>query len=1769
MKTRFGFISVAIAVCVGCAVQPVEQPKEDHPPRFDQSSVVAAPAELLSWLRRTPLGEPRARRLDALLQDLDSWPDAKAKSVARLIMLDELGWNSAALSRHHPRHEAVRLAVKMARGEAGLAPFDDWMKTVSELHQVEGPGACSLQSESEPMQFDPLLRRARSLCRQVVGDEQSLACVRLDHDVLTLDEDAGRITEFANAVAVSSRTAYWAEGLVGSFVDEALRASDPARASALLAEVRRGGTADPWQWKARQLLSKNFPEDGNPLNAPDVLALVQEIRALSRRNSDAVSALALVESVSDVDLSIQHGLFDAVSSADRHSEVVSAAENGPAVSNQHLMRLADQAEADSSMTGSEKGTLLARIANLMRSQGAIPGARAVIERARNAYEVDDYGADLILGRELAEVAAQAGDVAAAFRYLERALAYFDETYDGAAEQYRLLRLRARVRAAAGDKVGAAADLACHESIAADPFEQGFAEVKDEDPIDLAEVYLAIGDSESARVHTQRAKLKIDTAAGSPSARSVRRLAILEQELGDASGAKVHQGLANSLESSSSPTLAYSESPAPRLTMIEGLQNKAQIEVDSRRGYAVSAQEGKVVVINVHTGRQVRAFRTEPSDSEMTLSLNRTDGIIAYGGSAGILRIARVDDGSVMARFAVPPPGSLAGEWSSDQPFNAGGDAKQLVRAGGMEIVVKRSIRIARIQWLADGDLLVGGLYRSNSPFLVRLTPDSNGIWKLGDTHSELVDAMAPMGPWVASEDGRQLYFAYDEISANTPRGFMPLSSSKGVKRIGMWDAHSRRLMHSHTADAELSERDQLLLDKAHDRLWIMSNLKLCAVRLPSLGSLFPACVESIATVHDILVGHLRDPAWMAGERAHLLGRSNDAPSVLWARIHALQSCDSLAARAVGVATDCGIIGKNLELTKAVFLGERDDELLVWSKSEIYVSRSGVSAALTRRPTAVASSLGADKDGLGLLIIGHGPRYDELRQVTFTEQGSRTQRVAGLADGSFIGGLTANSALIRSADALFAVNSSSATRVSLPASGKADLVASDVGSLLLKDRTEGTVTWLSIADDTRTLRVFEVGKNSRLGGAICGDRVAVVTDNEVTADFVGAIGNPRPFNVSGILDGLKELGIQTEIASFGELIDFSPDCQTLVVRFEWASAADQLPFLDQPTTNREGLAYFTLAKRGLELVRVSPVLNWLGLNGLVAVDSSRVVLSKSGGLRLFDGASSRLLAVRENLDVPAGGLKKVGSRSKVWAKDNAQSHVGGKTSGRWVLLDVDALDELGELHVLPEGCWIFSHPTGLFESNCSAELSAVSWVLPEEPFHPYPVDAFAREYFEPGLVYKLIHDLPIRSVPALVDVDRRATAVSIDGIEIDANRALATLTVSAPLAAASERGELEVIRDGLQVRLEPLTGIEWRAQGSRLIASLRPISLASRANQVFQAATYNDAGVRSEPFQYELKSSGEVSSGKTVVVAIGVQHFTDPRWDLSYARNDAKAILAAMEKYAGATKVQLVNLTGEGANSITPSKENIRQVIAHLATGTSSLGQMQEVERVGPDDTVLITYSGHGITSAPGEFLLFPTDVGQRLEPPLEIAEAQHLISAAELAEWTANVDSENMVVIIDACQAAASITGDASFKPVPVRTRGLGYMAYMKGMRVLVATGAGAPAIESAKLAHGLLTYALVPEGLSSRKADTLPPDFRVSIAEWVEFAKARVPELTQELQRGEILGSRGLAVVAREAESSPAESGAMVEHLPVQIPQLFDFRRDGARELILDLDQP
>ncbi len=508
-----------------------------------------------------------------------------------------------------------------------------------------------------------------------------------------------------------------------------------------------------------------------------------------------------------------------------------------------------------------------------------------------------------------------------------------------------------------------------------------------------------------------------------------------------------------------------------------------------------------------------------------------------------------------------------------------------------------------------------------------------------------------------------------------------------------------------------------------------------------------------------------------------------------------------------------------------------------------------------------------------------------------------------------------------------------------------------------------------------------------------------------------------------------------------------------------------------------------------------------------------------------------------------------------------------------------------LLALNNGASVVTSRSGRFETSMFEDVRGMNWVMPDDPARPLPLEMFMRDYFEPRLLPKLLKNgedsLP--QLPPVARLNRVQPKVRIAGVRRgnSASEVLVDLVASGnidPLARngknATEAYDLRLFRNGQLVGQWPdpraSANLEtWRKHSQVVLpsgqTSLPPfrVQLASRSAGKpvrFSAYAFNEDRVKSETVfdeSYSAPKEIPVRNPRAWVVAVGVNTHQNPGRNLDFAANDARALarsLTQIENHDVVT-VPLISAVGTdgGASTDHATKEIIRDVLG-LLSGSPTVDRVALRRRLGdvvdrlvpatPDDLVIFAFAGHGYTDDASRFFLVPANSGS--EERISQSPPAKLISTDDLTAWLRNVDAEQTVMIIDACYAADVTTdGKRELKPGPMGDRGLGQLAYDKGMRILAATQATDFALESSTIDAGMLTYALVDEGLDKRLAD-LDGNGQLTLSEWLRYGAKRVPSLYREILDGKhVARARGVKLDAKTLR---------VGEPTAQTPELFDF---------------
>jgi hypothetical protein len=202
--------------------------------------------------------------------------------------------------------------------------------------------------------------------------------------------------------------------------------------------------------------------------------------------------------------------------------------------------------------------------------------------------------------------------------------------------------------------------------------------------------------------------------------------------------------------------------------------------------------------------------------------------------------------------------------------------------------------------------------------------------------------------------------------------------------------------------------------------------------------------------------------------------------------------------------------------------------------------------------------------------------------------------------------------------------------------------------------------------------------------------------------------------------------------------------------------------------------------------------------------------------------------------------------------------------------------------------------------------------------------------------------------------------------------------------------------------------------------------------------------------------------------------------------------------------------------------------------------------------VFIFFAGHGVADG-ARFYLIPHDLGYA--GPREVIDntvtktiEQHGISDEDMDAALESVDAGHIVLVIDACDSGQALGAERSGS-APSNSKGLAQLGYDKGMDVLTAAQGYQQAQEVTQFGHGLLTYALVQEGLVQGRAAGILEN--IYLRDWLDYAVREVPQLQSQWLAGALNSHRGFKNVNGKMLKPLDRSQSDLQH-----PRVF-YRRE------------
>lgn len=437
----------------------------------------------------------------------------------------------------------------------------------------------------------------------------------------------------------------------------------------------------------------------------------------------------------------------------------------------------------------------------------------------------------------------------------------------------------------------------------------------------------------------------------------------------------------------------------------------------------------------------------------------------------------------------------------------------------------------------------------------------------------------------------------------------------------------------------------------------------------------------------------------------------------------------------------------------------------------------------------------------------------------------------------------------------------------------------------------------------------------------------------------------------------------------------------------------------------------------------------------------------------------------------------------------------------VLWDLRKRSILARIEFTDGGSWVAVTPGGAFDATGRA-WEAASWRLNGNTRSLIPLETYARDYFAPGLIADLLAGREVKPRKPFEQLDRNLPKLELVALEKyvpGAGKIHVRINVAAN--GAQSASDLHIYRNGRLIH--KVDGV--LSTGNKRFSRDLEILLVPGDNEI-TATAFNEDGLRSEMTRLSLPETR--SAYPTVittlhVLAIGINEYVDSGLHLRFAAADAESVAAALnfseEVIRKAGQSRPVNISLSGPPSALAGKTSVHLLKDGEATRGGILGAIRQVSaEAAPTDTVVMFYAGHSLADG-DRFYLLPHDA--------RVGASSTYISDEDLEKAMASLDVAHIALILDSCNSGKVV--DARDRRGPLNSRGLARLTFEKAMFVLTASQTNEEAREETGLEHGLLTYALVDEGIEKWRADAANTG-EIELGAWLRYGASRVPSLAR-----------------------------------------------------------
>jgi WD40 repeat protein len=534
-------------------------------------------------------------------------------------------------------------------------------------------------------------------------------------------------------------------------------------------------------------------------------------------------------------------------------------------------------------------------------------------------------------------------------------------------------------------------------------------------------------------------------------------------------------------------------------------------------------------------------------------------------------------------------------------------------------------------------------------------------------------------------------------------------------------------------------------------------------------------------------------------------------------------------------------------------------------------------------------------------------------------------------------------------------------------------------------------------------------------------------------------------------------------------------------------------------------------------------------------------------------------------------------------------IAGGRNGRIQLIDLSSGDNLGIIYVVGPAGWYVYTPKGLID-GLPALWDRLKFALITKQLAVINSQQVFGELYTPGLISKLLarsiitrsaaapnsvlttlESIPSRISPPRVDITAPLPTVTVGHGKLQTSEwdLLATNgTTVRKIPSVKPQPEGSLVESGPRLTEGKVSASLRVTDGGGSVSSCKlfrnrqlvhsfesppvrngTVDLTATVEMLagnieFSAYCFDRYGIRSAIARTTVVGDPKLKrGGKVYILAVGVNTYPRFGGELHFAKADADLVSSVLYdelSKSGEFKAVIppVELPDDEATA-----ENVLTALNRLAGKYASHAiappQVSALSATTPEDAVFVYFAGHGGKMG-SRYLLLTSDF--KMDDSSK--RWTGAITDIDLATTLGSIGAGKIVLIIDACEAGYAL-GRERASVGPFNFKSFAQMAYDKGIFVIAATQSNESAHEVPELGHGLFTFILAEDGLRLHLADWRPPDGKITVKEWLQYAAEHQRPVSRHFS----------APSESEAARPFSENGASTVHatsLWEQTPRLF-----------------